>query len=65
VVDEHLARRVLTGDTDRVLDRIVELRVDVEFLSTPTAQPGAVCLFDNPKEVRAHAPNFRRRVPNN
>jgi hypothetical protein len=61
VMDEHLARRILTGDTGRVLDRVVELRVEVELLSTPTAQPGAVFLFDNPKEVRAHAPNSRRR----
>jgi hypothetical protein len=61
VVDEHLARRVLTGDPDGVLDRVVELRVEVELRSTPTAQPGAVLLFDDAKEVRAHAPKCRPR----
>jgi hypothetical protein len=64
-VHEHLARRVLTGDTDGVLDRVVELLVGVELLSTPTAQPGAVVSFDYPKEVRARAYNSRRRQPNN
>jgi hypothetical protein len=64
-VDEHLARRVLTGETGRVLDRVVELRVDVELLSTPTAQPRAVFLFDDPKEERSHASNCRRQQPNN
>ena len=33
-----------------VLDRVVELRVEVELLSTPTAQPGAVVLFDDRKK---------------
>jgi hypothetical protein len=61
VMDEHLARPVLTGDTSRVLDRVVELRVEVKLLSTPTAQPRAVVLFDDAKEVRAHATNSRRR----
>jgi hypothetical protein len=37
VVDEHFARPVLTGDTGRVLDRVVELRVEVELRSTPSA----------------------------
>jgi hypothetical protein len=64
-VHEHLARRVLTGETGRVLDRIVELRVEVELLSTPTAQPRAIFLFDYPKEERGHAYNSRRRQPNN
>jgi hypothetical protein len=53
VVDEYLARRVLTGDTSGVLDRVVELRVEVEVLSTPPARVGAVFVFDHPKEVRA------------
>ena len=64
-MDEHLARRLLTGDTGRVLDRVVELRVEVELLSTPAAQPGAVFLFDYPKEIRGHASNSRRNQPNN
>jgi hypothetical protein len=51
VVDEHLARRVLAGDTDGVLDRIVELRAEVE-LSRP--RPESIFLFDYPKEERAH-----------
>jgi hypothetical protein len=65
VVDEHHARRVLTGDTSGVLDRVVELRVEVEVFSTPTARPEAVILFDYMKEVRAHASNSRRRQSNN
>jgi hypothetical protein len=61
VMDEHLARPVLTGDTGRVLDRVVELLVDVELVSTPTAQPETVFLLHHPKEERAHASNCRRR----
>jgi hypothetical protein len=56
-VDEHPAWPVLTGEADGVFDRIVELRVEVELLSTPTTQPRAVFLFDDAKKVRAHATN--------
>jgi hypothetical protein len=65
VVNEHLARRVLTGDTSGVLNRVAELVVAVEFLATAPARPGAVFLFDDSKEVRAHAPILRRGQPSN
>ena len=64
-VNEHLARRVLSGDTSGVLNRVVNLVVEVEVLSTSTARPGTVFLFDYPKEVRAHASNSRRRQQTN
>ena len=53
-MDKHLARWVLTGDTDHVIDRILDFCMRVEDLSTPTARPGAVFLLGYVKEERAH-----------
>jgi hypothetical protein len=49
-VDEHLARFVLTGDHDGVVDRVVELRVGAEVFSTSIPRLGAVFLFDYVEE---------------
>lgn len=58
MVDEHLARRILTGDPRSVLDRVVELPEPVEVLSAAPARPPAVFLLDDPEEIRAHGSTF-------
>jgi hypothetical protein len=62
-VDKHLARSVLTGDHDDVVDRVVELRMNAELFSTSSARPGAVFLFDYVEEIPGHARNCGRRQP--
>jgi hypothetical protein len=46
-VNQDLARPVLTGDRDHVVDRLGEVRVRVELFSATPTRPVAVLAFDD------------------